>query len=327
MMCLLTTVAATNIAHADPRDPRAADALFREARELIKAGDCENAIPKLRASQRLDPAAGTLLSLAQCEEKMNKPGSAWLHYKQAVELLPADDTRRPYAVARRNATTVDAPKITVQPSGDVPDDATILWDEIELDARSLDVPLPVDAGDHAVVVSCPGHKDGRFAILIGHGGSKIIRVACGEPDATTTVSVTDQGGHPPTSDGAVKQQPDASDSTATLGYVLGGAGLVALGAGAYFSVHASQLNEQATNSTENYNDLGFCNTYCSERTDLSRKNSTYAYASFGTGGALVVTGLLMVLLTPSSETSDASKLSVNIMAEPTAATVKIGGAW
>src|SRR5258706_13365787 len=45
-------------AHAQAKDPAAAEALFREGRALSDAGDIAGACPKFRESDRLDPAVG-----------------------------------------------------------------------------------------------------------------------------------------------------------------------------------------------------------------------------------------------------------------------------
>src|SRR5262249_26584812 len=91
----LVLVHAPGVARASGNDPAAAEALFREGRAAAQKGDWETACPKLRESQRLDPAAGTLLNLADCEEHRGKVATAWQLYRQVVESLPETDERVP----------------------------------------------------------------------------------------------------------------------------------------------------------------------------------------------------------------------------------------
>src|SRR5450755_3617279 len=81
----------SSTARADAHDPAAAEALFRDGRAAAQRGDWETACPKLRESQRLDPAAGTLLNLADCEEHRGKVATAWQLFRQVVDSLPAND--------------------------------------------------------------------------------------------------------------------------------------------------------------------------------------------------------------------------------------------
>jgi hypothetical protein len=60
--------AITFASQADAGDVATAEALFREGRALMDMGDFVAACPKLAESHAQDPATGTLLALAVCQE-------------------------------------------------------------------------------------------------------------------------------------------------------------------------------------------------------------------------------------------------------------------
>src|SRR5215204_2648434 len=64
-------------AGAQERDPAAAQALFDQAKELIRQRKFAEACPKLQESNRLDPGIGTQFHLADCYEQSGRVASAW----------------------------------------------------------------------------------------------------------------------------------------------------------------------------------------------------------------------------------------------------------
>jgi hypothetical protein len=61
-----------------------ADRLFAEGKRLLAERPAE-ACPLFQKSFELDPALGTLLNLALCFEKTDRPASAWLRFNEARE--------------------------------------------------------------------------------------------------------------------------------------------------------------------------------------------------------------------------------------------------
>jgi hypothetical protein len=158
-------------AHADV-DPRAAaDALFQEGRAALARGDFEAAASKFAESQRLDPAAGTLLNLATAETKIGKLSSAWSHARAALEALPDGDERIPIAKALFDDLDRRVPRLTIKPRSP----STIRLDAVTISPAMLGVALPLDPGLHVVEVG-KGETQRRYEVALTEGQSLTLEV-------------------------------------------------------------------------------------------------------------------------------------------------------
>jgi hypothetical protein len=68
--------------------------LFRQGRVAVEAGDCLAAIPLFEESQRIEPAVGTLLNLALCEERLGHLALARATLADALSIAAPGDHRR-----------------------------------------------------------------------------------------------------------------------------------------------------------------------------------------------------------------------------------------
>ena len=195
-------------------DPAAADELFREGRAASEQRDYLSACAKFRESNRLDPAVGTLFNIADCEDKLGRLATAWTLFQEVAQRLPVDDDRR--VIARKRAQTLESrlPKLSVHlaPSGRA--DVTVRRDGVVLGTASLDTPLPVNPGEHVVVVEAPGIEPTQFRASVGEGEQAQITVSLGD-----AASASGAKGRPPA--GASHANRAAAD-------VLGGVGLAGL---------------------------------------------------------------------------------------------------
>src|SRR5580700_11407036 len=66
-----------------PEDVKHADTLFKRAQKLRDAGQVSQACADFAESQRLDPALGTLLNLADCHAAEGKTATASAEFEQA----------------------------------------------------------------------------------------------------------------------------------------------------------------------------------------------------------------------------------------------------
>jgi hypothetical protein len=167
----LALVAATPVALAQSETKTAvAEALYRQARELMAAGDYNAACPKLAESQRLDPATGTLLNLAACHEKQGKLATAWLEYGDALVAARRDGREDRVEYARQRAAELE-PKlsrltIVLAPDADEPE-LTLELDGASVGRAVLGAATPVDPGQHVVRASAPGKKPWEQTVEIG----------------------------------------------------------------------------------------------------------------------------------------------------------------
>ncbi len=76
-------------------DDTSADSLFREGRRAADAGDYTVACVRFEQSYQLEPAAGTLLNWADCEEHRGESSLALQHFKRLEGELSTTDDRRP----------------------------------------------------------------------------------------------------------------------------------------------------------------------------------------------------------------------------------------
>jgi hypothetical protein len=263
-------------------DAETAEALFQSGREAMARGDLAAACPRLAESQRLDPAAGTLLNLAECEERAGKVASALLHFQEAHDELPPGDYRIPFSAERIAELTPRVPRLVLKVRGPLSPKVTVVRDGTTLEAASFDLPLPVDPGAHSCVLRWPGHQDATAEVTVREGETKILDLAPG--------AVFPSGG--PAKDRGSPQR--------RWGWGLGAGGLGALLAGGIFGITSKVTYDNAKNGCPDGN-LMACPT------GVSGSQSAYTQAeisdvAFVAGGALVAAGIVLYLTAPKGMT-------------------------
>jgi hypothetical protein len=210
-------------------DPAAAAALFREGRDAAKRGDYVTACSKLDDSYRLDPAVGTLLNLADCNEHIGKVTTAWQLFRQAADRLAAEDNRLPAAKTRIEALAPRIARLTIVLATDAPPETTVTRNTtLEVGRGSLGTVLPIDPGKHVIVVSAPGRLPRRYEVEVGEGQAESVTVEPGDVAPPTTPDHDPKGGP----DTVGTPTPGAGGGLGTMrttGIVVGGLGVVGLG--------------------------------------------------------------------------------------------------
>jgi len=166
-------------ADPDARDPVAARALFQQARAAAAAGDMATACPKFEESYRLDPAVGTLLNIAACDQQQGRLATAWSRFQQAREQLPADDDRRPQVAAVVAELEPRLPRLTLRFPAAA--EVTVTRDGLPVGRGSDGLAIPADPGLHVVEVAAPGRHPRRYEVELAEGERLELRCEPGEP--------------------------------------------------------------------------------------------------------------------------------------------------
>lgn len=224
-----TAVLATTVASA--QDSAAAEELFNKGVADLESGKLETACPALAESQRLDPRAGTLFTLAECHAQSNKLATAvaeYTDYQRMVARLPADQQalhadRLSQSEAAIAKLKPQVPKLTLQLPAGAPAGTVVLRDSVELQGASLGLALPVDPGVHTVTVRLPTGEEHKETVELAAGATKTLTVQlpkAAAPKVGSGRAVMDS------------TSPTRSVPNRTVPLIIGGVGVAGLALGA-----------------------------------------------------------------------------------------------
>ncbi len=306
-------------------DQAAAEALFKQARELMTAGRYADACPKLAESQRLDPSAGTLLNLATCYEKNGQIASAWVTYKEAASAAQRANEADRARLARARVTDLE-PRlpmltITVAQGADVPD-LVVKRDGQPVGRPVWGTPIPVDPGPHVVEASAPGRKAWKSqSDVAGAGARASVEVPVLEPEAPAPAPAAPAAGTTAPPAPAPEAPASPGSTQRLLAWIAGGVGVASMGTGAAFGVVAkNRLNASS----------GHCQTPACDPTGLAdvsdaKNAATISTITFVAGGVLLAGGIVLYLTAPSAPSK--TGLVVAPAASPSFAGLSLRGGW
>lgn len=289
-------------AQGSSSDRATAEALFREAKRLMGKKQYSEACPKLEESQRLDPQGGTLLNLAVCHAREGKTASAWAEFQEALALAREAKRNDRIQLAKRELSRLSlrlSHLVIDVPSEARVDGLVVQRGSTNVGEATWGVAVPVDPGEYEISASAPGH----------HAWSATVTVNEAE---RSSISVPELEKLPPPSPKPAKRPPTRSppkdqDDGATqrlVGYVVGGAGIVALGVGSYFGLTAlSKASE-----SEDHCDGSLCDPRGLELNDDADRAATIANVTIALGLVGVGVGSYLVLSAPAVGTDRATIL-------------------
>lgn len=289
-----------------------AEDLFRQAKVLMEQSKYREACEKFEGSQRLDPSTGTLLNLADCNEKLGKLASAWAQFGEASILAKRAGTADRAAVAQDRAKALEPRlsrvRIVVADSTRVPG-LELRRDDIVLDSAVWNGLSVTDTGKHVFKATAPGKVAWTSTVDVQ-----------GEGKATDVVV-------PPLMDAAVEAKPEKKPEVKPLppeevpmapppppppppepnhrrrtGFVVGGIGVAGLAVGGILGLVARSDWKSADCPANR------CKTAADQSSAESAKSkATASTVGFIAGGVLAAAGITLVLISPDPAPGTASR--------------------
>jgi hypothetical protein len=294
--------------HRTGPEKAAAESLFDQAMQHLKDGNLPAACEHFERSQKIDPAVGTLLYLAECYERTGKTASAWATFREAASLARELRESDRAAIGDQRAAKLESQlsKVTVLTSNvqSIPN-LTLTQDGVPLNPALFGASVPIDPGSHTLIAEAPGYEPLKLDFEIA------------ADTATTTVDVpalvakpvAELPPAPPKHETIAPQaspvvQPattPTSPADHTVSFILGGAGLVFVGVGVGFGVHAKGLDDRAAKDCERSR---CATTHAETLSDDAQQAALLSNIGYGVGAAAIVTGALLFMLDTNKEDSD-----------------------
>ncbi len=196
-------------------DSLRAEQLFQQAARLIEQRQFERAAQQLEQSQALEPALGTLLTLALCYEHLSRPLDAWARYEQVLAYDAPPHAERA-ATEGVDRTLPQLSRVRLRASEALPARARLLHNGQELSPRYLTRALALPAGEH------------RFAVRVRSETvwEKTVRVGQRPAEQMVRVEALRGGGHSGTRPSGYRYAAWGAAGVALGGSVLGTAFLL-----------------------------------------------------------------------------------------------------
>jgi hypothetical protein len=175
-------VMGSSVAHAQSGGAQA-EALFRQGKDLMAAGNVAEACSAFQESQKLEPAVTTLLNLAACREKLGQIATAWgLFLDAARQTRSGSDaaSQKFHSVAQDRAQKLEprVSRLTISvPQKSQVDGLEITRAGDRVEPGLWNRALPIDGGTYAITARAPGASPWSTQVTIaGERDIKTIEV-------------------------------------------------------------------------------------------------------------------------------------------------------
>lgn len=282
----------------------------------MDAGRFEDACPKFEESLRLDHGMGTQFNLAHCWDKLGRTASAWALFLDVAAAARAGNQADRERAARDRASTIEPKlsrlKITVS---EPVEEMRVLRGEQEVGPAAWGSAVPVDPGQHTIVVTAPGKREWSEKIEVP-AEPETVSVSVPALEDLPAAEVEAAVAPTETAPAMVGAETSSAGGGQQLAaYVVGGAGVAALAAGTVFMVQSRSDNSEAKELCRGGDEGNQCPSEEERRqhrtlVDDAKQKQLFAIIGFGVGGAAIVAAAVLYLTADDDGSSESAGVSV-----------------
>jgi serine/threonine-protein kinase len=286
-------------------DAAVAQALFYEARQLMKDYKFAVACPKLEESLKLDYGIGTEFNLADCNEKLGKVATAWSGFLSVAMAARSSHQADREKVAKDRAKALEPrlPKLTIEVPATANPQIEVKRDGAVVGGATWNMPVPVDPGSHEVTATAPDKLPWKTTVDVAEGKQAKVTV----PDKLQNAPVAQAPAPAPV---PIAAPPDQASPTTTAfpepiienrggaqrtgGWILAGAGVASLAVGGAFGIDSiAQHNNAKSHCTGNV-----CDAKGVSYRDSAMTAGDVSTITTIVGASALVGGVVLVLTAP-----------------------------
>ena len=275
------------------------------------------ACPKLAESQRLDPAPGTRLNLADCWEHEGRTASAQREFLAVAASAEKDGEKERAAIARARAKQLEnrITKLALMVPAEARVPGLLVFRNSVLVAETdWSKPEPVDPGRILIEARAPGRRSYRSEFMLSRDA------------ATHHLTIP-----PLVSEQAAAASPPETSSTSRGrwlqrgGIALAGIGVVGVAVGAVFGVRAVSLHQRSQD--EGCDDSDACPPDALETRRSAVRAGNASTVSLVVGGVLLAGGAGIYVWGARERASERTRLTAGLAPLPGGAFASVSSAF
>jgi serine/threonine-protein kinase len=219
----------------------------------MRAGSYADACAKLERSQSIEPSIGTALYLAECYENLGRTASAWALYRDAASQAREEGQTERALAGKECADRLEPQlsKLLIRvPDGDRVPGFSLSRGTTTVPAATWDVEVPTDPGEYTVSASAPGRISWSQPVVVKGPVTTTVMVPvllAAPPGSSPSLRAPESATAVAPRDG---KKEDGGLSRRTMGLIVGGAGVVALGVGGVFGLRAISKWDEANQHSD-----------------------------------------------------------------------------